>query len=419
MPGMTMAEKILSLKTGRRVSPGEFVAVPVDLAYAHDGTAPLAIQVMEEEKLGEPRDPSRIAFVIDHASPAPSVAAARTHALMRRFAERYGIRLFDVGEGICHQVIAESGLVKPGMLVVGADSHTVTLGALGVFATGVGSTDMAVAMATGKVWLRVPESVKVVVKGRLRPWVMGKDVILHVIGSVKADGMTYRAVEFQGGAVENMSVDSRMTLSNMSVEMGAKAGLIPVDDKTLAWLGLNDQSLPSKVNPDSDAEYTDTLFFDAQEIEPQVARPPNVDNVVSVSEVEGVEVNQVFIGSCTNGRFEDLLVAAKILKGRRVKRGVRCIVSPASRRVYLKLLDSGIIRILLEAGCVVGPPTCGPCIGAHMGLLGEGEVAVSTSNRNFTGRMGDKTSRVYLASPATAATTAIEGRITDPRTYWR
>ncbi len=415
-----MTEKILSSKLGRRVEVGEFVIIPIDFVYAHDGTAPLSIKVMKEVKeLSRVFNSNRVAFVIDHAAPPPTVTSALVHMEMRSFARKFGIRLYDVGDGICHQVIAESGVVRPGMVVIGADSHTVTLGALGAFATGVGSTDAAIAMALGKIWVKVPETIKIVINGKPKPWILGKDIILYIIGSLGADGATYKSVEFHGECLKYLTMDSRMTLSNMSVEMGAKTGLIPVDEVTKAWfrsLGIDNIKT---LFPDPGAEYEDVIEFNVTNLEPQVALPPNVDNVKPVTEVEGTEVNQVFIGSCTNGRFEDFFIASKIFKGRKVKDGVRCIAVPASRSIYLRLLREGIIEILVSAGCFVAHSTCGPCIGAHLGLLGAGEVAISTSNRNFIGRMGHKESKIFLVSPATAAASAIEGKITDPRKYLR
>ncbi|MCD6323882.1 MAG: 3-isopropylmalate dehydratase large subunit [Desulfurococcales archaeon] len=414
----TLTHKILSRKAGRAVSPGEIIVVDVDLAYAHDGTAPLAIKVMEESRtLMKVADPEKVALVIDHASPPPTVAAATVHRQMREFARRFGVKLFDVGEGICHQVIPESGLVKPGMVVLGADSHTVTLGAFTAFATGVGSTDIAVAFATGKTWLKVPDTVKVELQGTLEEPLMGKDVILKLIGEVTASGLTYKAVEFVGEGVRTISVASRMTISNMTVEAGAKAGIFPTDGKLISWYEERFGYSPKPIQPEDNASYEEELNLNLSNLEPQVAAPPNVDNVHPVSEVEGVEVDQVFIGSCTNGRFEDFLMAAKILKRGRVRQGVRCVAIPASRRVYIDLIRSGIAEMLANAGCVLAHSTCGPCIGAHLGLLAEGEVAVSTTNRNFTGRMGHKDSKVYLVSPATAAASAITGRLTDPREF--
>lgn len=410
----TMTEKILSGKVGRPVSPGDFVLAEADVAYAHDGTAPLAIKVMEENPfMYRVAHPERVFLVIDHASPPPHLEAARVHTLMRKFARRFGIRLYDVGEGICHQVIAESGAVRPGSLVIGADSHTVTLGALAAFATGVGSTDIALVFAYGATWLRVPEAVKGVITGRPSAAIGGKDVVLDLLRQVRADGLTYKAIEFVGDGLRHLSVEQRMTVSNMVVEAGAKAGIFPADNVLLTWLGTEGQSL----RPDPGAEYIDEIVIDLDRLEPLVAEPPNVDRVRSVAELEGVEVDQVFIGSCTNGRYEDFVTAARILRGRRVRDGVRCIAIPASRRVYMRLLEDGIVQELARAGCFVAHSTCGPCIGAHLGILDSGEVAVSTTNRNFPGRMGHKDSKIYLASPATAAASAVEGAIADPRKY--
>ncbi len=408
---MTMSEKILSRKAGRRVYPGEHIVASVDLVYAHDGTAPLTIEIIEELGLRELR--SKAIFTMDHASPPPNVEAAANHKRMRDFASRWGVRVFDVGEGICHQVIPERGIVKPWDLVIGADSHTVTLGALGAFATGVGSTDAAIAMLTGKIWLKVPESIAVRVDGTLKNCVTAKDVILEVIGRLGSDGANYNAVEFLGSTVEAMSLDSKMVLANMSVEMGAKAAIIPTDERTSEWLKERVGHFEG-IWPDEDANYSAFHEFSAEEIKPNVSLPNSVDNVVPVEEVEGEEVDLVFIGSCSGGRFEDFLLASKIMRGRKLKEGTRCIAIPASKEVQMRLIDSGLIKLLLEFGCAIGPPTCGPCIGAHMGLAGPGETVVSTSTRNFPGRMGSPDSRVYLASPLTAAASAVEGKLTDP-----
>lgn len=416
----TLTEKLFEAKTGRAPSPGEIVVAPLDLVYAHDGTFGLAVEVMRQTPLlDQVFDPSRVALFIDHAAPAPTVAAALVHQAMRRFARERGVRLFDVGNGISHQVVADEALVRPGYFVVGADSHTVTGGAFAAFATGVGSTDAAVAMATGKLWFRVPEQVRLVLDGTPPPYIMGKDIVLTIIGKVGSDGMIYRAVEYQGDGLRYVSMDSRMTISNMAVEMGAKVGLFPSDSVARAWFqALHGLDVP-RIEPDPGAGYADEMVLELGKLEPVVAAPPNVDNVKPVTEVEGVEVDQVFIGSCTNGRYEDYVAAARILRGRRVAEGVRCVAIPASRRVYRRLLRDGVIDVLTDAGCFVAYGTCGPCIGAHLGLLGENEVAVSTTNRNFTGRMGHKSSKVYLASPATAAAAAVTGRITDPRSLLR
>ena len=411
----SMTEKILSSKVGRDVSPGDIVVAPVDLVYMHDGTAPLIIKNIEEVlALGRVFDNKKVILVIDHVSPPSTVVAATIHKHMRAFASKFGLKLFDVGEGICHQVIAESGLVEPRNVVIGADSHTTTLGALGAFATGVGSTDASIAIATGKIWLKVPEVMLIKFTGILPKAVMGKDVILYIISIYGVNGFNYKSIEFSGEGLKNISMDSRLTISNMSTEMGAKAALFPVDHISLEWY----KSIGVKVDefyPDPKANYEDEAEIELSRIEPLVSIPPKIDNIKAVSELEGIETDVVFIGSCTNGRYEDFLTAARILRGRKVK--TRCIAIPASMKVYRTLLAEGIVNILVNAGCYVAFSTCGPCPGAHMGLLAEGETVVSTSNRNFPGRMGHKDSKIYLASPATAAATAINGKITDPRTY--
>lgn len=411
----TLVEKILAKSSGKNsVSAGEFVLADVDVVFAHDGTALLAIESMQEIGIERVFDKNKVVFFIDHASPSPSPQISNIHSAIRKFAKKHSIRLYDTGSGICHQVLPEEGYVKPGSIVVGADSHTVTHGAFNAFATGVGSTDAAIAMATGKLWFMVPESVKIVVEGKFRNMVMSKDLVLHVLGEVKADGLTYKSVEYHGNCIEGLSVDSRMTIANMAVEMGAKCCPMELNSATEEWLKERVGDF-KPVKADKDAKYSDELYIDASKLEPLVAAPSNVDNVKSVREVEGTEVDQVFIGSCTNGRLEDIEVAARILDGKHVK--TRCIVIPASRKVYYEALRKGFIDKLVKAGCIVGFPTCGPCIGAHMGLLGDEEVAISTSNRNFIGRMGSSSSKIYLASPATAAASALEGKIVDPRKY--
>ncbi len=414
----TIAQKILAKAAHRTdVEAGEFVVADVSLVFAHDGTSHLIFQAMKELGLNRPVDPSRFVMCIDHSAPSATPAMSDIHSEMRRNAKEKGFRLFDVGSGICHQLIPSEGYVRPGTVIVGADSHSVTHGAFNAFAIGVGSLDAAIALLDGKIWLMVPETVSIEIEGSLRSGVMSKDLILSIIGCVKADGMTYKAVEYSGEPIDKMSVDSRMTVTNMGTEMGAKASIMTLNDNTVAWLRSRIGDGFEQVMPDEDAQYSDHLTFNASTIEPVLAVPPDVDNVKSVSEVEGVEVDQVLIGSCTNGRMEDLEMASKILRGRRTK--ARTIVIPASKDIYTNALKNGIIESLLNSGCVIAPPTCGPCVGAHMGLLGKGEVAVSTSNRNFSGRMGDKDSRIYLASPATAAASAIEGKIADPRDFLR
>ena len=411
---LTMAQKIISERVGRAVEPGEIVAVKLDYVMAHDGTAPLAIKALAELG-GKLAHPDRVVLVIDHTSPSPSMKISNIHSSMRRFAREQNCVFYDVGSGICHQVMVENH-VLPWMIVAGADSHTCTYGALGAFGTGFGSTDIAVAMATGSIWLKVPESIKVVLEGRLRDLVTAKDAILTLLRAISSRGAIYKALEFTGSGVHTLSISSRLTIANMAVEAGAKAGIFPADEVTRMFLEEHGRGSGFReLSPGERAEYLDELELDLSSVEPMVAKPPNVDNVCPVSEVEGVEVDQVFIGSCTNGRLEDLKLAARILKGRRVKSGVRLIVGPASRNVYLKAAETGVLSVLVSAGATVIPPGCGPCPGRHLGILGDGEVCVSTQNRNFTGRMGNPKASIYLVSPATAAAAAVTGKITDPR----
>ncbi|MHC1586387.1 MAG: homoaconitase large subunit [Candidatus Hecatellaceae archaeon] len=417
--GMTLAEKLLSEAAGKRVEAGDLIVVEVDLAMAHDGTAPLAIKSFREMGGERVKNPDKVVFVIDHIAPSASEDVSRLHKLMREFAAEQGItNFYDVGEGVCHQILAEKH-VEPGMVVVGADSHTCTHGALGAFATGVGSTEIAAVFKTGKIWFKVPETLKIVLNGKLPGMVTAKDVILQVIGRVKADGATYMAVEFTGETVRRMSIDGRLTLTNMAVEMGGKTGLIEPDRETFEYLRRQGRGVGKPLKPDPDANYADTIEFDVSRLEPQIAVPPTVDNVKPVSEVEGLEINQVFLGSCTNARIEDLRLAASILKGRKVHSRVRMLVVPASRSIYLQALREGLIEIFLEAGCIICNPGCGVCVGGHQGVPAPGEVVLSTSNRNFIGRMGCAEAEIYLASPATAAASAITGKITNPATLER
>ncbi|MEM1863275.1 MAG: 3-isopropylmalate dehydratase large subunit [Desulfurococcaceae archaeon] len=416
---MGFVDTLFSNVLGREVSPGEIVIVDIDAIYAHDGTAPLVIDVLEKE-LKPPvlLASTRTFFFMDHLAPAPHVSAASVHRKMRAFSEKHGINLYDIGNGICHQVMVDEGIARPGMIIMGADSHTPTLGALGLYAIGVGSTDVAVAMAYGKQWIRVPPTVKVVLTGRPGIGITSKDIALSVIGKVGTDGMIGRVVEFHGDTLRYLSIDARLTLTNMCTEMTAESAVIPIDEVTERWLTQKGLTPYRYLKYDSSkAFFIDEIVFEVSKLEPVVAAPPDVDNVKSINEVEGIEVDQVYIGSCTNGRLEDLEIASRILKGRKVHVNTRCIVSPASRKVYMDALEKGYIDVLIRAGCVIAPPTCGPCVGAHMGILAEGDVAVSTTNRNFPGRMGHKDSKVYLASPAVAAATAVEGKITDPRKY--
>lgn len=414
-PMPALAQKILEQHAGKEVNPGEIVEARVDFVMLNDITGPLTLEVLKKVGREEPWDPSRVVVVLDHQSPACSVEAAAAHSRLREFAKK-GVRLFDVGEGVCHQVFVEKGFARPGFLVVGADSHTCTYGALGCFATGVGSTDAAYALLRGSLWFRVPENFRIVVDGRLPEGVFAKDLILHIIGKLGSEGASYMAVEFQGETISQLGVSDRMVLCNMGVEMGAKVALVAPDAKTLEWFRRRgmEVSLPA-----GDAqEWEREEEFEVSQLEPQVACPPRVDNVKAVGEVEGVEIDQAFLGSCTNGRLEDLVEAARILKGRRISRDVRMVVSPASREVYLGALEGGVIRTLVEAGATVVAPSCAACMGGHVGILGPGEVCISSSNRNFRGRMGSPAAEVYLASPATVAASAVEGRIADPRRYY-
>ncbi len=415
----TISEKIFSRASGEDAYAGDIVIASIDAAMVHDGTALLAIEAFREMGGRRLWDPSKVVLVIDHVAPSANENFSNVHNVMREFARKYGAHLYDVGSGICHQLMVESGLIYPGALVVGADSHTCTYGALGAFATGIGSTEMAAVFMSGKLWFRVPESIRVKIDGSLPPMVLPKDVILKIIGILRADGATYKAVEFSGSTVKSMSVNERLTLCNMTVEMGAKTGIIEPDGKTIDYLRSLGIKEYMNLKSDEDAKYADRISLNISDLEPQVACPHLVDNVRPVREVEGVKVNQVFLGSCTNGRLEDLRIAAKILKGKKVKEGVRMIVIPASRSIYLQALKEGVVEVFIRAGCIVCNPGCGPCAGAHQGILAPGEVCLSTSNRNFKGRMGSADAKIFLASPATAAVTALEGEITDPRRLLR
>ena len=418
--GKTITEKILAKKAGRKdVQPGEIVTCRVDLAMSHENAR---LVMRHFDKIGVDRvwDPDRIVIIFDHRVPAESEITAIGQKEIREFVKSQGIKHFyDINVGICHQVLAEKGFSRPGILLVGTDSHTTTAGAFGAFATGVGATDMAAVWATGELWLRVPETIKIVVNGELPTGVYAKDVILHIIGKLGADGADYKAVEFYGETITRMSVASRMVMSNLSMEMGAKAAIIPPDDKTLEYVQSRTSWDYEPIYADGDAQYVETYEFDVANLSPQVACPHSVDNVKPIEEVEGIKVDQAVIGSCTNGRLEDLIEAAKILSTRHVHKDVRLIVIPASWEVYRQALKQGVIETFINAGAVIINPGCGPCLGAHQGVLAPGEVAIASTNRNFQGRMGSPDSFVYLASPATVAASAVEGKITDPRRLLR
>ncbi len=414
---MTISEKILARASGsERIQAGEIVKARVDVALIPDLTAILSFKAMKEMGLDQVWDSERVVVVLDHVAPASSINAATIHRDIRLIVEEQRIKHFyDVDAGVCHQVLAEKGHVKPGMLVVGADSHTCTHGAFGAFATGVGSTDMGAVLATGKLWFKVPETIRIVVDGALPELVAPKDLILRIIGEVGADGATYNAVEFTGSTIEAMSISGRMTLCNMVIEMGAKTGIVEPDERTLAYLSGRAEGSLETVKGDIDAKYKRVLHFDVADLEPQVSCPHKVDNVRPVSEVEGTRIDQAFIGSCTNGRMEDLEAAASILRGRHVHPDVRLLVIPASREVYLDSMDAGLLKVFTEAGGLVCNPSCGACFGGHIGILAPEEVGLATSNRNFRGRQGSPDAEVYLASPATAAASAVTGVITNPR----
>jgi 3-isopropylmalate/(R)-2-methylmalate dehydratase large subunit len=415
--GMTMAEKILAAHTGMEfVEPGQFVDVNVDVVLANDITAPIAIQEFDRIGVEEVFDRDRVILVPDHFTPNRDIKSAEQCKAMRHFVRRQNLtHYFEVGRvGIEHVLLPEQGLVLPGDVIVGADSHTCTYGALGAFATGMGSTDIAVAMATGKIWMKVPETIKFVYHGRLPEWVGGKDLILHTIGLISVEGARYQAMEFSGEAVDDLSMAGRFTMSNMAIEAGGKAGLFAFDAKTQAYVEPRTRRPYTAYESDEDARYSQVIEINVSELEPQVAFPHLPSNARPLSQVGEVPIDQAVIGSCTNGRLEDLQVAAQVLRGREVHPYVRCIVIPGTQAVYLEALRQGLVEAFVEAGAVVSTPTCGPCLGGHMGVLAAGERCVSTTNRNFVGRMGHPDSEVYLASPTVAAASAVLGRIGGP-----
>jgi len=415
--GMTLAENILSEHVGREVRAGEIIVVPVDLAYAQDGTGPLAVRKIQEMGFQKIHNPSRTIFFLDHAAPSPRFELSNDHTFLREFAQKMGAKISDVGAGISHQVVAETE-VRPGDVVVGADSHTCTGGALGAFATGVGSTDAAVAIALGKIWFRVPETIRVVVEGKLPAGVLSKDIILHLIGKIGAAGATYKALEFTGDAIDNLEMPGRLTIGNMAVEAGAKVGLFPSDEVTRAWLArMGRPGDFKKIAPDPDARYERTVQIDAEDLKPVIACPHQVDHTKTIDEIGEVKVDQVYLGTSCNGRLEALQIAARILKGKKVSPKTRMIVTPGSSLVYKEALRDGTLETLVEAGALILPAGCGACVGLHEGVLGDGEVCLATQPRNFKGRMGSPNSFIYLGSPAVAGATAIEGKIADPRKY--
>ncbi|MBN2186694.1 MAG: 3-isopropylmalate dehydratase large subunit [Dehalococcoidia bacterium] len=429
---MTLAEKILAAHSGKeKVKPGEFINAKVDLVLANDITAPLAIK--EFHRLGVSRvfDPAKVVMVPDHFCPNKDIKSAEQAKMMREFAKQQGLIYFEVGRmGIEHVLLPEQGFVSPSQVIIGADSHTCTYGALGAFATGMGSTDIAVAMATGEIWMKVPQTIKFIYHGKLPEWVSGKDLILYTIGDIGVDGALYSVMEFSGEAIEELPMDGRFTMANMAIEAGAKAGIFHVDDKAKEYLRnvitsgatsaiarseiAKQSQIISIVQSDEEAEFAKIIEYDISKIEPQVAFPHLPSNTKPISHVGDIKLDQVVIGGCTNGRLDDLRVAARLFKERQVHSELRCIVIPGSQRVYLEALREGLIETFIEAGAVVSTPTCGPCLGGHMGVLAAGERCLSTTNRNFVGRMGSPQSELYLASPAVAAASAISGKIASP-----
>jgi len=415
--GMTLTEKILASHADvEEVKPGDLIEVKVDLALANDITAPIAIRVFREMGVEHVFDVEKVALIPDHFVPNKDIASAEQAKVTRQFAaEQKIVHYYELGEGgIEHVILPEKGIVIPGDVIIGADSHTCTYGALGAFSTGVGSTDLAGVWATGEIWLKAPSSIKVEMNGKPKRWVGGKDLILYLIGEIGVEGALYQSLEFTGETIQYLSMDARFTMANMAVEAGAKNGVFAADEITRGYVAERSRRSPQIFTSDPDAEYERTVTIDAASLEPQVAFPHSPENARPISQVGRVTIDQVFIGSCTNGRMEDLTLAAEILRGKKVDKSVRLIIAPGSQEILKQAMDNGVIRTLLDAGGVVGPPCCGPCLGGHMGILAAGERALSTSNRNFLGRMGHPESEVYLANPAVAAASAVLGRIAGP-----
>ena len=415
--GKTLAEKILSLKSHGEAKAGDVVIADVDLAFVQDTTGPLTIRQFKESGFEALAKPQQAVVFLDHAAPSPAQQLSNDHILLRRFAGKAGCPIYDVGEGICHQLMAEN-FANPGDVIVGADSHTVTAGALGAFATGMGSSDVAVALALGKIWFRVPESFLIELNGAFPRGVYAKDLVLYLIGQIGADGANYRALEFRGEFLARMTMSQRLTIANMAVEVGAKVGLFPSDKITRDFLrehGRGDKYRP--LSADTGANYEQVIPVNLSQLEPMLSLPHAVDNVRSVAQVKGVKIQQAFIGTCTNGRLEDIAVAGEILKGKKRHPGTRLLIAPASRQVLIQAMGKGHIQSLIEAGAIILPPGCAACLGLHQGVLGDGEVCLSTANRNFKGRMGNPEAMIYLASPATAAASVMKGEITDPREF--
>lgn len=415
--GMTMTQKILAAHAGlEQVTAGQLIEADLDLVLGNDITSPVAIKEMEKFNTQSVFDKDKIALVPDHFVPNKDIKSAEHCKCVRNFARKNEItNYFEVGEmGIEHALLPEKGLTVPGDVIIGADSHTCTYGAVGAFSTGIGSTDMAAGMATGKAWFKVPSAIRFVLTGKPAEWVSGKDIILHIIGMIGVDGALYKSMEFTGDGIAHLSMDDRFTIANMAIEAGAKNGIFPVDDKTTAYLKEHTKRDYKVYEADEDAEYDETYTIDLSQLKPTVAFPHLPENTKTIDQVGDIAIDQVVIGSCTNGRIDDMRIAAKVLKGRHVAQGLRCIIIPATQAVYLQAMEEGLLKIFIEAGAIVSTPTCGPCLGGYMGILAEGERCVSTTNRNFVGRMGHVNSEIYLASPAVAAASAVTGRISCP-----
>jgi 3-isopropylmalate/(R)-2-methylmalate dehydratase large subunit len=413
--GQTIAEKILSRHSGKRLRAGDIAICKIDFCFSQDGTSALVIDAFNKLKARRIFKKNGFYMVVDHSAPSPNIGVSAIHKKMRDFAGSKHAGMYDIGEGVCHLVVPENGHITCGDLVLGADSHTCSYGAINVFATGVGSTDLAIAAASGKNWFKVPESVKILISGKPQKGVYSKDIILHIIKTLTARGCTYKSMEFSGPTISNLSIDARFTISNMAVEVGAKTGLMEADKKTLSWVKKHSQKKPVPTNPDKDAKYESVKEFNISGLTPQVAKPHTVDNVSSVTDLKDIKIQQAFIGTCTNGRLEDLEIAASILKKHKVKPGVRLIMAPASRTIFLHAIKKGLIDVFVKAGAAIVSPGCGPCVGTHNGVPADGENVISTANRNFKGRMGNPNAFIYLASPATVAASAVYGKIADPR----
>ncbi|HAH21228.1 MAG: 3-isopropylmalate dehydratase large subunit [Omnitrophica WOR_2 bacterium GWF2_43_52] len=417
--GKTIAEKILSAHARADIKAGDFAVCSIDFCFGQDGTSAIIIDRIKELGVEKIFDSKKFCMVIDHNSPAPNLGASGVQKKMRDFARTHNALLYDINCGVCHQIIPEKGHILPGHLVVGADSHTCTYGALGALSTGVGSTDLAVALATGKNWFKAPETIKIILKGRIPKGVFAKDILLYIAGDLTANGATYHALEFYGPAIAQLSMDGRFTMCNMVVELGAKCGFMPVDEKTTQWLSKRTNKKYTVYEADADARYIAVKEYDVSKIPPSLAKPHTVDNYAAIQDVKGTRINEAFIGTCTNGRLEDLKIAARILKNKKIKQGVKLIIAPASQDIYREALKGGLIETFINAGAVVLNPGCGPCVGTHQGVPADGEVVISTANRNFIGRMGNPKAFIYLASPATVAASALLGKIADPRKYFK